>query len=103
MVDLPARVRRHASVVTPPMHAPSPRERQLLAWTGLACALLWAALAAPFFAGRIYAADDLWAYHIPLRAFYSHCLRTGTDFDWLPHLFAGFYLTGEGQAGTYHP
>lgn len=85
------------------MHSPSPRERHLLAWTALACTLLWAALAAPFFVGRIYAADDLWAYHIPLRAFYGHCLRTGAAFDWLPHLFAGFYLTGEGQAGTYHP
>ena len=84
------------------MPAP-PRHRDLFAWTALACALLWGALAGPFFLGNIYAADDLWAYHIPLRAFYSHCLRTGVAFDWLPHLFAGFYLTGEGQAGTYHP
>ena len=60
-------------------------------------------MAIPFFAGRVYVADDLGAYHLPLRAFYAQQLKAGEAFDWLPSLFSGFYLTGEGQAGTYHP
>nr|NIP86480.1 YfhO family protein [Planctomycetales bacterium] len=36
-------------------------------------------------------------------AFYAHCLAAGHDFDWWPQLYGGVYLTGEGQAGTYHP
>src|SRR5262249_20943548 len=27
----------------------------------------------------------------------------GESFDWNPDLFCGFYLTGEGQVGSYHP
>ena len=30
-------------------------------------------------------------------------LESGDAFDWCPDLFGGFYLTGEGQVGTYHP
>lgn len=77
--------------------------RTVFAWTLLCCLLLWAAMAGPFFAGRIYTFDDLGAFHLPLRWFYAVCLARGESFDWLPHLFSGFYLTGEGQVGTYHP
>ena len=55
------------------------------------------------FAGRVYVADDLGAFHLPLRNFYSQQLGAGEPFDWNPEMFGGFYLTGEGQAGTYHP
>ncbi len=27
----------------------------------------------------------------------------GEPYDWMPQLYSGFYLTGEGQAGVYHP
>ena len=37
------------------------------------------------------------------RAFYAQQLARGEPFDWMPGIFAGFYLTGQGQAGTYHP
>ena len=30
-------------------------------------------------------------------------LAGGDAFDWCPDLYGGFYLTGEGQVGTYHP
>ncbi len=76
----------------------------------LRCALIlllsfgmMAALAGPFLAGRIYTADDLGAFHLPMRAFYADCLARGEPFDWSPQLFCGFYLTGEGQIGGYHP
>ncbi len=53
--------------------------------------------------GRVYVCDDLLNYHLPIRQFYSQCLERGDAFDWMPSLFSGFFLTGSGQAGTYHP
>ena len=60
-------------------------------------------LAGPFLAGRVYTADDLGAFHLPMRAFYADCLAHGEAFDWSPQMYGGFYLTGEGQIGGYHP
>ena len=53
--------------------------------------------------GRVYVADDLGEFHLPLRNFYAEQLRAGERFDWMPSLFGGFYVTGEGQLGGYHP
>jgi hypothetical protein len=78
-------------------------ERKLFAWSLLSGLILFGALAGPFFAGRIYTRNDLGAYHLPVRAFYARQLAQGEQFDWMPQIFSGFYLTGEGQAGTYHP
>jgi hypothetical protein len=77
--------------------------RPLAAWSALAGILLFAALAGPFFAGRIYTADDLGAFYFPIRSFYAHQLAVHQPYDWMPQLYSGFYLTGEGQAGSYHP
>jgi hypothetical protein len=79
------------------------QERALVRWTLLACALLMLALAAPALAGLVYSADDLGAFHYPLRHFYAQCLARGQAFDWAPGLFCGCYLTGDGQIGGYHP
>jgi hypothetical protein len=38
-----------------------------------------------------------------MRAFYTDCLARGEPFDWSPQMYCGFYLTGEGQIGGYHP
>lgn len=57
----------------------------------------------PLFTARIYVADDLLNYHLPIRQFYSSCLKSGDAYDWMPGLFSGYFLTGSGQAGTYHP
>ncbi|MEJ7595599.1 MAG: hypothetical protein WKF77_29165 [Planctomycetaceae bacterium] len=46
---------------------------------------------------------DLQNYHLPIRQFYANCLAEGDSFDWMPNLFSGFFLTGSGQGGTYHP
>ena len=78
-------------------------ERNLLSWSLLAALALLAGLAMPFFAGRIYLGDDLGNFHMPARAFYADQLARHESFDWMPSLFSGFYLTGEGQAGCYHP
>ncbi len=62
-----------------------------------------AALAGPFFVGLVYTADDLGAFHLPLRDFYARQLAAGEPFDWMPSLYCGFNVTGEGQLGAYHP
>jgi hypothetical protein len=72
-------------------------------WGLAAAAVLLAAMAAPSLVGRVSTRDDLGAFHLPIRAFYAGQLARGEAFDWMPQLFCGFYLTGEGQAGTYHP
>ena len=78
-------------------------ERDLFAWSLLAAVILLSLLAMPFFAGGLYTADDLGNFHLPARAFYAEQLARGESFDWMPDVYSGFYLTGEGQVGTYHP
>jgi hypothetical protein len=72
-------------------------------WSLTAALLLLAALAGPSFLGRIYTHDDLGCFHLPIRAFYAEQLARREPVDWMPSLFCGFDLTGEGQGGTYHP
>jgi hypothetical protein len=60
-------------------------------------------LASPMLLGQVYIADDLGEFHLPLRAFYAKQLAADQPFDWCPDLYCGFYLTGEGQVGGYHP
>ena len=93
----------HCDLQTPALPTDPPLERKLAAWSLLAGLLLFAVLAGPFFAGRVYTRDDLGAYHLPVRAFFAAQLARGEPFDWMPQLYAGFYLTGEGQCGTHHP
>jgi hypothetical protein len=66
-------------------------------------AALFLALAWPMLRGEVYLADDLGEFHLPLRAFYAQQLAHSEPFDWCPDLYCGFYLTGEGQIGGYHP
>ncbi len=82
---------------------PDPLERQRCAWLLLAALGLWLALALPFLLGRVYAFDDAGAFHLPLRWYYAQQLAAGQPFDWFPGMFGGFFLTGEGQVGAYHP
>ncbi|HEV3138629.1 MAG TPA: YfhO family protein [Pirellulales bacterium] len=79
------------------------QERKLSAWIQLAALASFAALAAPFFLGRVYVADDLGEFHLPLRNFYTQQLAEGEPFDWMPGLYGGFYVAAEGQLGAYHP
>lgn len=69
-------------------------------WAAFAL-LVWMFL--PLVTGRVYVWDDLQNYHLPVRQFYAQCLTNGDSFDWMPTLFSGFFLTGSGQGGTYHP
>jgi hypothetical protein len=85
------------------LNTKAPPERTAAGWFLLAAVLLFAALAAPFFAQRVYVADDLGEFHLPLRDFYARQLAAGESFDWMPSLYGGFYVAGEGQLGAYHP
>ncbi|GEM_PF-317139 len=81
----------------------SPGEREGSIWVVLASLGLLFVLALPALTGGSYALDDLGAFHAPLRSFYADCLARGYGFDWIPSLFGGCYVTGEGQLGSYHP
>lgn len=65
--------------------------------------LFLAVFASPLFTGQIYIEDDLSAQNLPHRFFYHECLGVGDSFLWMPYLFRGFYLHGEGQTGMCHP
>ncbi len=84
-------------------NSPSRRARLGFAAAIMSALALLAALAIPILRGKVYLADDLGEFHLPLRAFYLQQLTRGEAFDWCPDLFCGFYLTGEGQIGGYHP
>jgi hypothetical protein len=66
-------------------------------------AIMLAGLAWPLALGKVFQQDDLAYFHLPVRAFYAHCLANGDDFRWFPNLYCGFDLHGEGQAGMDHP
>ena len=71
---------------------------------GLAAAgLIIFLFALPLSGGLVYTFDDLIRYHLPFRFFYAQSLKAGDSFIWLPNIFCGFYIHGEGQVGMYHP
>lgn len=78
-------------------------QRRMLAWTTLAAVAVLLAMTRSLWTGRLHTHDDLGAFHLPLRVFYSQQLARGEPFDWLPNWFGGFYASGEGQLGAYHP
>lgn len=53
--------------------------------------------------GQIPFTGDLLHLHYVVRDFYARAIAAGHDFDWIPGLFNGYYLVGEGQLGGYHP
>jgi hypothetical protein len=76
-------------------------------WVATLCVMcaigIFALMTLPALVGFVFTANDLGEFHLPLRAFYARCLESGASFDWCPDLYCGFYLTGEGQVGAYHP
>src|SRR5262249_42992315 len=77
---------------------------QLLSAASLACLAAYLSLiASPLLRGRIPTHGDLGLLNLPIRQFYARCLETGDAFDWTPEIFGGYFVTGEGQHGPYHP
>jgi hypothetical protein len=78
-------------------------EHKLARVAQCAALAIFAWMLMPIVTGRVSVCDDLLNYHLPVRKFYADCLANGFAFDWMPDLFSGFFLTGSGQAGTWHP
>ena len=75
-----------------------------LVWTaGAMITVLLIVLAIPLFTGCFFPMGDLGQLHLPARYFCARCLANGDSFLWMPNLFCGFYMQGEGQAGMSHP
>lgn len=87
----------------PAKPGPNVERRTTIVVTLVCAGVLYALMWLPALMGHVYTADDLGAFHLPLRQFYAACLASGESFDWWPNLFGGFYALGEGQAGMYHP
>jgi hypothetical protein len=80
------------------------RDSRAIVWCVLvACALMLGFMTRPLFTRLLPFTGDLLHFHYPLRDFYSRALTAGQPFDWMPSLFNGLYLVGEGQLGGYHP
>lgn len=79
----------------------TPRSLHHLAWS--AVAILFAPLLLPLALGRMFALDDLSAFHLPVRYLYQSALVAGDSVIWTSKMFGGFYLHAEGQVGAMHP
>lgn len=69
----------------------------------MSAVVLWLVLAEPWSRGAVYLLGDLGGYHLPMRSFYADCLARGDSPRWIPEVFCGYYLHGEGQVGQLHP
>ncbi len=104
-------VRRWAAAVVPATAdageraAPTGRvlQRRLIGWMAALSLVMLLILATPLLSGRVSVFVDAGWFHLPLRGFYARCLAEGEAFDWMPDLFCGFYVSGEGGLGSYHP
>jgi hypothetical protein len=75
-----------------------------LSWIIGACSTaLFLGLAWPIFFGLMFPADDMGAFHIPMRYLYQRALHAGDSLLWTPAVLAGVYIHGEGQLGAFHP
>jgi hypothetical protein len=73
----------------------------LLALTSSVALFAW--MARWFVAGLVPFTGDLLHLHYPVRDFYADALAARHRIDWMPALFSGFYVVGEGQLAAYHP
>jgi len=60
-------------------------------------------MALPLFSGRVNINNDIGWDNLPTRIFYADCLAKGEAFDWMSQTCSGFYLSGSGDVGGYHP
>jgi len=84
-------------------HSLSLAERATLAATLVAGFVILGIVFYPTLADKLYLANDLGHFTIPLRHLYANGLRAGRIDIWTPSLFYGFYEHGEGQMGMFHP
>jgi hypothetical protein len=78
-------------------------ERLLTACALAGALVLLALLTLPLWKAQVPVFLDLGCFHLPVRHFYASCLAAGEPFDWLPDMYNGLFITGEGEHGPYHP
>lgn len=84
-----------------PIPPVSDRALYLAVAAGLAICVV--PLGVPLLSGRVFVLGDLSGFHLPVRYLLATALQSGDSPLWTPHLFGGFYMHGEGQAGMFHP
>lgn len=62
------------------------------------CIAFW-----PLASGRLFVYADLGNAFLPLRLFFAERIQRGESSLWMPHLFCGFHVHGDGQLGIFHP
>jgi hypothetical protein len=80
-----------------------PRDVWTTALVLVTSAALFAWMGRWLFIGRVPLTGDLLHLHYPVRDFYAAALAARHHVEWMPSLFAGFYVVGEGQLAAYHP
>jgi hypothetical protein len=78
-------------------------DRALARAAGAASLLVLGALFWPAAFRRMFVYGDLGGFFLPFRIFLSEHLARGITPLWMPNLFCGFYVHGEGQIGIVHP
>jgi hypothetical protein len=81
----------------------APGERRLAALAVLAIAAALGIAFWPLAAGRLFVYADLGNAFLPMRLFFAERIARGESALWMPNLFCGFFVHGEGQLGIYHP
>jgi hypothetical protein len=79
------------------------RSRALAGIISVCSVALLVPLLRPLIAGKVFVANDLSWFHLPMRYLYQQALHAGDTVLWTPAIFAGLYLHGEGQIGLFHP
>jgi len=82
---------------------PGSNDRNLARAVAAASLLALGALFWPAAFRRMFVYGDLGAFFLPFRIFLAEHLARGIAPLWMPNLFCGFYVHGEGQIGIFHP
>ncbi|MEQ1760241.1 MAG: YfhO family protein [Vicinamibacterales bacterium] len=80
------------------------RERAVILWPVLAVSvamLVW--MGRSLVTGQIPFTGDLLHWNYPIRDFFAGALARGQRVWWMPSIFGGFDVAGEGQLGVFHP
>lgn len=81
----------------------SRQDRPIIVAAAVGALVLLAFLSLPLMTGRLAVRDDPGGLYLPMHAFYSQCLARGESFAWWPEMFGGYFMSGEGEIGAYHP
>ncbi len=93
----------HQESGTPAASADRGDERWLGWLTVTLATAMLAWMARPLVTGTIPLTGDLLHWNYPIRDFYAGALARGQRLSWMPSIYGGFDVAGEGQLGAWHP